>query len=141
MIRQFLRFLLVFLAITGAVVIASQFFQIEFGHENYWDHHGVFLLIFLCFFPRLTLVVSSIPFGGLLWWLGWLFVPRILVASLATIAYWNSNPILVVISWLFALGGESSDKVMVFHRRSRAYHSNRKIPSGDVIDIDAERVD
>lgn len=38
------------------------------------------------------------------------------MAVLATIAYWEQNPILVVISWLMALGGESGEKVVVRNR-------------------------
>jgi len=47
-------------------------------------------------------------------------VPRYLVAFLATLAYWNQNPFLVVFSWLIAFGGESSEKYVVVNRaRSR----------------------
>ena len=57
------------------------------------------------------------PSGGLLWWLGFIFVPRVLVALLATISYWKQNPVLVVIAWLVALGGESTEKSMLGRRR------------------------
>lgn len=77
---------------------------------SFWEVHGIFFLIFMFFFPRLTLLFSSVPFGGLLWWLGWLFAPRLLVAILATANYWQTNPILVVLSWCWALSGESVEK-------------------------------
>lgn len=77
---------------------------------SFWDIHGIFFILFMFFFPRLTLLFSSVPFGGLLWWLGWLFAPRLLVAILATINYWQTNPILVVLSWCWALSGESVEK-------------------------------
>lgn len=38
------------------------------------------------------------------------------MAVLATITYWNQNPFLVVISWLVAMGGESSEKMVVINR-------------------------
>ena len=77
---------------------------------DFWDIHGIVFLIFMFFFPRLTLLFSSIPFGGLLWWLGWFIAPRLLVAILATSAYWDTNQILVIITWFWALGGESVEK-------------------------------
>jgi hypothetical protein len=110
------RFLIAFLAVTGAVVLAGGFFGMQFGRGDYWDRHGFFFLLFITLFPRLTLLLSSVPFGGLFWWLGWLFAPRILVATLATVAYWYQNPILVVIAWLVAVGGESSEKYVVIRR-------------------------
>ena len=88
---------------------------------DYFDKHGWIFLFSIAFFPRLTLLVSgllvgSIQFGGLVWWLGFFFAPRILVAVLATASYWNQNPVLVIISWLIALGGESSEKFMITRR-------------------------
>ena len=84
--------------------------QTEFGNINFWEKHGVFFLIFITLFPRLTLLFSSVATGGFFWWLGFLFVPRILVASLATVAYFHTNPVLVTISWLVAIGGEAVEK-------------------------------
>ncbi|MEK6555620.1 MAG: hypothetical protein AABZ31_10295, partial [Bdellovibrionota bacterium] len=86
---------------------------------NFWDHHGVFFLIFITLFPRLTLFFSSVAFGGVFWWIGFIFAPRFLVAILATINYMQSNPILVAISWIVAISGESSEKY--------ALHRNIKI--------------
>ena len=48
--------------------------------------------------------------GGWLWWLGWVFAPRITVAVLATLYYLDTNPVLVVFAWIWALGGESTEK-------------------------------
>ena len=117
--RTLVRFLITFLALTGAVALATSQLGVEFGAGNYWDEHGVFFLIFITMFPRLTLLFSSVPFGGILWWLGWIFCPRILVAVLATLGYWHENPILVVASWLVAVGGESSEKYWVVRRSPR----------------------
>lgn len=77
---------------------------------NFWDMHGVLFVICLFFFPRLTLLFSSVVFGGLFWWLGFLFLPRLLVAILATQAYWETNPILVGLTWFWAIGLEGAEK-------------------------------
>jgi hypothetical protein len=77
---------------------------------DFWDVHGVWFIFFMFFLPRLTLLFSSVTFGGILWWLGWLFAPRLLVAILATFAYWETNTILVILTWFWAIGGESVEK-------------------------------
>lgn len=114
--RTFLRFLMVFLVVGAAAALASGLLGVEFGRDNFWDHHGVFFLIFLATFPRLTLLFGNVAFGGVFWWLAWLFAPRLLVAVLATTAYWVQNPLLVVIAWVIALGGESSEKTIVIRQ-------------------------
>jgi hypothetical protein len=108
-----LRLLIIFVILSVASVLAISLLGVEFSKANYWDHHGILLLIFLTFFPRLALLFSSIPFGGLFWWLGFLFCPHYLVAILATLTYWPTNPILVTISWFVALGGEATEKYYV----------------------------
>ncbi len=108
--NSLLKFAFAFLALTGATTLLMTYTEVPFLDQNYWENHGVFLLIFITLFPRLTLLFSSIPFGGLLWWLGFIFAPRVLVATLATITYWEVNPVLVVISWLVAISGESGEK-------------------------------
>ena len=72
---------------------------------NFWDVHGLWFCFFMFLFPRLTLFFGGIVTGGWLWWLGWVFTPRILCAILATTAYWDSNTVLVVFVWIWALGG------------------------------------
>lgn len=54
------------------------------------------------------------------WWflLGCIFAPRIIIAYVATVNYWQTNPTMVVFAWIFAfMDGEhvrlfktSSDK-------------------------------
>ncbi len=100
----------IFLAITGASSLLIQYTNVDFGKTNFFEIHGWFFLICISFFPRLTLLFSSVAFGGFFWWVGFIFTPRFLVAILATIAYWNTNPILVTISWLVAISGETSEK-------------------------------
>lgn len=75
---------------------------------NFFEQHGVITLICLAMFPRLTLLFASFASGGLLWWLGWVFCPHLLVAFLS-LPYWHSNPVLVVIAWICALGGTSKE--------------------------------
>ena len=118
------KLVVLFLAITGACTILINYFDVSFGFQNFWENHGIFLLIFITLFPRLTLLFSSIPFGGLFWWLGFIIAPRFLVSILATISYWNENPILVLISWLVAIGGESGEKYYVSKRTT--YHYERR---------------
>ena len=50
--------------------------------------------------------------------------------------YADTNPILVTISWLFALGGESAEKVVV-KKRVRSVRKVRpgEMDQSDVIDI------
>lgn len=105
-----LRFLAIFMILTLATTIMSDLFQAEFGTINYWQKRGPFFLVFVTFFPRLTLLFSSVVSGGFLWWLAFFFCPRFLVAILATAAYWNTNPILVTISWFVAIFGEALEK-------------------------------
>jgi len=106
-----LRGLVVFLVLIIASSLLVETFNTEFGSTDFFQVHGIFFLIFITIFPRLTLLLSSVPFGGFLWWAGWVFCPRILVASLATVTYFRTNPVLVVISWLVALSGETAEKV------------------------------
>lgn len=112
--KTLIRFVITFFILTGVMALLVQFAAIPLGGANYWDEHGLFLILGLIVFPRLTLFFADIPFGGLLGWLGWLFAPRILVAVLATISYWYMNPILVCFAWLAALGGESSEKYILY---------------------------
>ena len=119
--KTIFKIAIIFLAITGASTLLYNYTDVVFGKYDYFDKHGWIFLFSIAFFPRLTLLVSgllvgSIQFGGLVWWLGFFFAPRILVAVLATASYWNQNPVLVIISWLIALGGESSEKFMITRR-------------------------
>ncbi len=111
--------------------------------NNFWDHHGILFLVFITFFPRLTLLFSNVAFGGLFWWIGFIFAPRILVAVLATMAYMNSNPILVLISWIVALSGESTEKYTLRRRIRVVRPTSKKSPTlndGEVLDVDYKRI-
>ena len=81
--------------------------------NGFWEHHGLFFAVALFVFPRLTMLFGTsvaTAFGGPLFWLGWLFAPRLTVAIIGTTLYWDTNPVLCVFSWFWALGGESSEK-------------------------------
>lgn len=119
--KTLFKIAIIFLAITGASTLLYNFTDVEFGKIDYFSKHGWFFLFSIALFPRLTLLVSgllvgSVEFGGFLWWLGFFFAPRILVATLATVAYWNTNQVLVIISWLVALSGESSEKFVITNK-------------------------
>jgi hypothetical protein len=75
--RTLIRFLLAFLVITGAVAIAASWFGVHFDTIDYWQNHGFWFLVFLTLFPRLTLLFGDVASGGVLWWLSWVFAPRI----------------------------------------------------------------
>lgn len=72
---------------------------------NFWDVHGWLFLIAMAWFPRLTMLFAVTAPFGILAWLGWAFVPYLTAAILATTYYWNTNPILCIIAWVFAFGG------------------------------------
>lgn len=93
---------------------------------NYWDAHGLLFIISLFLFPRASLLISGLMFGspifgGLLWWCGWIFVPRLLVAVLATSGFWETNPVLVVLAWIWALGGDGAEKTVVIHNSKQQH--------------------
>lgn len=122
------RALFVFLLLTLSVFLLTEITGVEFGRADYWDRHGILFLVGATLVPRLTLLFGTSAWGGVLGWLGWVFTPRLLIALLATVHYWYANPILVVIAWLLALGGESSEKVVVLRRvnsRSGRSHSGK----------------
>ena len=48
-----------------------------------------------------------------------MFAPHLLVAIIATIRYWETNPWLVVLSWLFALGGTGGEARTASRRRRK----------------------
>jgi hypothetical protein len=135
------KFLLIaaVLVVLGALV--PQYLPLPLSNKNYWDHHGVLFLIFIAAFPRLTLLFSSVASGGILWWLAWIFAPRLLVAILATLSYGQQNWVLVALSWVIAIGGEGSEKYVVVKRARRQKTTQKGIHAGDVIDITPIRKD
>ncbi len=100
----------VFFILLVATSVLMDNFKMDFGTTDFFQNHGYIFLLCISVFPRLTLLFSSVLTGGFIWWLGFFFCPRVLVATLATVAYFHTNPILVIISWLVALGGEVMEK-------------------------------
>lgn len=74
---------------------------------NFWDVHGLWFILFLFLFPRLTMLVTGIfaTFMGFWFFLGWIFVPRIVIAVLATTYYWDTNAFLCFLTWFWAITG------------------------------------
>lgn len=124
----FFKGVAVFFILIVATSVMMDTMQTEFGRVDFFDKHGIFFLIFITIFPRLTLLFSSVVSGGLFWWLGFFFCPRILVASLATVSYFHTNPLLVVISWLVALGGETMEKAGIGGRRKFVFRTYQAGP-------------
>jgi len=80
---------------------------------NFWDTHSILFIICMMFFPRLTMLFGTAFGGGFLYWLGWVFAPRLTVAIIATMLYADTNIVLIVFTWLWALGGETAEKSLV----------------------------
>ncbi len=78
-----------------------------------YNNHGLLFIFCMFFFPRLTMLFATTYGGGLLYWFGWLFAPRLTVAIIATMLYSQHNIILVVLTWIWALGGESTEKATI----------------------------
>ena len=93
--------------------------------DGYWTNNSLIYLIGLVLFPRFSLLFCNVS-GNIIFWLGWLFLPRITVAFLATIYYWNSNPFLVILSWLFAMGGESAEKSYGYKLRNKSFRHTKE---------------
>lgn len=95
---------------------------------NFWDAHSIFFLIGLVLFPRITVVFFSQVTGGLIFWIVFLVFPRIVVPILAAYYYWDTNPVLVVLSFLICFSAETGEKTVVKRRVVRRRHE-------DIIDV------
>jgi hypothetical protein len=138
--KTLFKIIILFLVISIASTLLYNYTDIDFGKIDFFSKHGWFFLFSIALFPRLTLLVSgllvgSIEFGGFIWWLGFFFAPRILVATLATVSYWHTNQFIVVLAWLIALGGESSEKFVINRKMKNAPH---KFNNYEGTTIDAE---
>ncbi len=145
--QALIRGIFILCLLTIASFLMVEVFNTQFGTVDYWANHGFFFLVFITLFPRLTLLFSSVASGGVFWWLGFFFCPRILVAGLATMAYFKTNPALVVFSWMIAVSGETAEKFtlnrkFVFYSTPVKFKHNFPSPaagharSGDVIDVE-----
>ena len=77
---------------------------------SFWDTHTWLFVVAMFFFPRLTMLFATSFGGGLLYWLGWFFAPRLTVAVIATMLYSQTDIVMVVLAWLWAFGGEATEK-------------------------------
>ena len=81
--------------------------------ENWGAFGGLVLMILCAIFPRIAMIVAML-FGGLgvafLGILGWIFVPRITIAIIATVNYFDTNPVLCILAWIILLCGEGAEK-------------------------------
>jgi hypothetical protein len=80
--------------------------------QNFWDTHTWLFILAMMFFPRLTMLFATTVGGGFLYWLGWVFAPRLVVAIIATSLYSQHNLTLIVITWFWAIGGELFEKTL-----------------------------
>ena len=85
---------------------------------------GVFILFALAFIPRISMVCmliwGALTSNGVFWWLGFIFLPHIVVAVEATSHYWDTNPILCVIAWMMAFGGTFGESSAAKSHRSKS---------------------
>jgi hypothetical protein len=77
---------------------------------SFWETHTVLFVIAMFFFPRLTMLFATTFGGGFLYWLGWFFAPRLTVAIIATHLYSQTDLVLVVLTWIWAIIGEFGEK-------------------------------
>ena len=80
---------------------------------SFWNVHGILFLIGLTLFPRLTVILFSYVTGGVIFWGFFLLAPRLVIPILAAFHYWDTNPVLVVVSFFICLGGETGEKEVV----------------------------
>lgn len=76
---------------------------------NFWDHHGVFFLLGMLFFPRITGIFFSFFTPGPIFWIFYFFCPRILTAIVACHYYWATNPLLCILAILLVVIEEDLD--------------------------------
>lgn len=90
---------------------------------EFWQAHGqemgLWFLLGIAIFPRITMLVAvATPFGFLAW-IGWLIAPHFTVAVLATTMYWDTNPGLCIMSWVLAIVGTGSESSAAKKARDR----------------------
>lgn len=104
-------FILLFL-ITGLAFSATDSRPLDF-----FAAHSILHLLGWALVPRIMFIFFSIISGGILFWIGVIFIPRIMVAYWATVYYWDTNMLLCVIAWLMAVSGEFGEKTWIYKCR------------------------
>ncbi len=126
-IKQFVKIGLIFalLLLPFNTVSAEEIAGVATSHggANFWVVHslvgGIIFCLMLAIFPRLTLAFMALTGGIGITIVGlilWLLAPHLLVAVIATTLYWHTNPILVILAWFIAFGGEATEKVYLRRR-------------------------
>ena len=83
--------------------------------SGFWAHHGLVFLVGLTVFPRLTVWFASAITGGFWFWAAFLLWPRLVIAVIAAVFFWKTNPVLVVAAIVVAVSGESTEKKEGYH--------------------------
>lgn len=89
---------------------------------DFFEKYSLLTLLGLAFFPRITMFIL-LPWSGVFYVLGWIFAPHVVVAVLA-LNYWETNPLLVVGAWCFAVIGTAFE-IWIF-RDERAQDRKRQ---------------
>lgn len=110
--KYFVFFIGLFLMLTGCSTNTITAEGLDF-----FTNHGYLQLIGWALFPRIMFIFFSVMSGGFFFWLGVVFVPRLMVAFWATTYYWDTNPVLCVLAWMIALSGESKEKSLAIKVR------------------------
>lgn len=102
---------------------------------DFWNYHGILFLVFIRYFPRLTIFFAtqvSLHLLGLpifvalpIYIILFIFLPYLLVAILATFIYWTNNPILCCIAWIIFLNELDDERI----RRAENRNSEQTEPS------------
>ena len=100
---------------------------------SYWTHNSFTFLILLSIFPRVGLLFCNISLS-FLFWIGWLFLPRITIAIFATYYYASTNPILVIISWFIALSGETAEKKYGYKMKTKVSKKESRETEFEIIE-------
>lgn len=95
---------------------------------NFWDNHSILFVICMFFFPRLTMLFATTYGGGFLYWLGWFLAPRLTVAIIATMLYSQTNLIMVVLAWFWAMAGEGGEKNVIVAGSQNRGSSGSRVP-------------
>jgi|GEM_PF-2847517 len=76
---------------------------------DFLDQHNFITLIGLAIFPRVTMLIVSFKVNhNIDYYLGYIFAPHLL-AAIYSLNYWDTNPVLVIIAWMFAIGATPAE--------------------------------
>lgn len=80
---------------------------------NFWENHTWVFILAMFFFPRLTMLFATSVGGGCLYWIGFVFAPRLTVAIIGTYLFYHTNGLLLIFTWIWALVGEGVEKIIL----------------------------